>query len=598
LIASFRRPAVWVFGILLASYAFFWHSRDWNTASRLMLTYTLVDQGKVAISDFHQQTKDKARFRGEYYSDKLPGFSLLATLPYIAAKSILRLPPHPLNKPAFPYWAADYWITLGTSGLLTACTGVLLVFWAGELGCSRRQAALIGLAYGLATPAYVYATLAYGHQASAFALFASFYLLSRQTRPTETLRVLTAGFLAAFAAVIELQVGPAAAILGLYLLAQCLSGRRRPDALAYFAVGALIPTLILLIYNQLAFGSPWDMGYFHHATREFAQVHNRENPLGLRRPDWTKLIPLLWGRYRGLLFYAPILALSLPGWAVFMARRAWDLAVVSLAVAAAILLVNLCYPEWTGGWSTGPRLLVPLLPFAILPVAAVVAGSSVPARLASPIAAGLFLAGGTVMLLFQSVGARVPHTYEDPLVQTVWPMWSGQNPLHGWQFGERFCRNLLSLAAEPTIVKLPPSWQWSQFLPLLIVQGLAIALLWWDLRPARGKAAVVASTLDLPGSSNLGIDQEQDARRRDQEPQDPEAQSQRVQPDSRPGLVTRRGIDQADCDDQRQDQPVNVGRAEHYAEPSAFRLPFAASALDRDVSPTSSSSDSRKAGPS
>ena len=38
-----KRPALGVFLILWASYAFFWHARDWNTASRLMLTYSLVD---------------------------------------------------------------------------------------------------------------------------------------------------------------------------------------------------------------------------------------------------------------------------------------------------------------------------------------------------------------------------------------------------------------------------------------------------------------------------------------------------------------------------------------------------------------------------
>ncbi len=482
--ASLRRPALWVFGILLGSYSFFWHSRDWNTASRLMLTYALVDRGSVAITGLQQQTRDKAVFRGQYYSDKLPGFPLLATLPYIAVKSILRLPSHPLNRAAFPYWAADYWVTLGTSGLLTACTAVLLVLSASELGCSRRQAALVGLAYGLATPAYIYATLAYGHQASAFALFACFYLLSRDRGRHDPLRICTAGCLAAFAAVVELQVGPIAAILGLYLLAQCVAGSRRPDALAYFAVGALIPTLILLFYNQAAFGSPWDMGYFHHATREFAQVHGPKHPLGLTKPDWNKLGPLLWGRHRGLLFYAPILLLSLPGWAVLLARRAWGAALVSLSVVAAMVVVNLSYPEWTGGWSTGPRLLVPLLPFAMLPVAATVAGRSAIAHLATSLAVGLFLAGCTLMLLFQGVGARVPHSFDDPLIQTVWPLWKGENPLHAWRFGERFCRNLLSLVAEPMIAKLPASWQWAQFVPLMTVQALAIAVLWWDLRPA------------------------------------------------------------------------------------------------------------------
>ena len=46
---------------------------------------------------------------------------------------------------------------------------------------------------------------------------------------------------------------------------------------------------------------------------------------------------------------------------------------ISASACLAVFLVNLSYPEWTGGWSTGPRLLVPLLPFAMLPAAAVLA---------------------------------------------------------------------------------------------------------------------------------------------------------------------------------------------------------------------------------
>ena len=178
--------ALWVFLILLGSYAFFWHRRDWNTASRQMLTYALVDRGTVVITGLDQQTNDKALFHGQYYSDKLPGFSVLATVPYAVARSMFRLPSHPLNLKAFPYWAADYWVTLGTSGLFTAGTAVLLVLWALELGCSTGRACLISLAYGLATPAYIYATLAVGHQATAFALFASFFLLWNKKRPRDS----------------------------------------------------------------------------------------------------------------------------------------------------------------------------------------------------------------------------------------------------------------------------------------------------------------------------------------------------------------------------------------------------------------------------
>lgn len=486
-----RRPETWVFLILLASYTFYWQRRDWNSASRLMLTYSIVDRGTVSISGLDRQTGDKARLRGQYYSDKLPGFSLLATVPYAIAKLALGLPSHPLDRDAFPYWAADYWCTLGTSGLVTAATATLLVLSARALGCSSMTACLVGLAYGLSTPAYVYATLAHGHQLSAFALFASFYLLwNKANRPGESARMLLAGFLAAYAAVIELQVGPVSAILGFYLLAQCCRGDRRADALALFAIGAIVPTLILLMYNQLAFGSPFDMGYFHHDTPQFAHVHSADNPLGLRIPEHfaKRLLDLLWGRHRGLAFYAPILLLTIPGWVVLLARRTWDLAVVSFSVVVAVLLVNVFYPEWTGGWSTGPRLLLPLIPFAMLPVAALLAQQSRFASAATLAALLLALAGGVLMLVFQSVGGRVRPEYTDPLVQTVWPVWTGQVPLPDWRFdGERFTSNLTALLVPDAINRLPARWQFVQFLPLVFFQATAIARLMFLTAKAGGK---------------------------------------------------------------------------------------------------------------
>ena len=118
-----RRPESWVFFILVGSFAFFWHSRDWNSASRLMLTYALVDRGTIQLDGLEDQTGDKAMFQGHYYTDKLPGFPLLAAVPYAVAKAVLRLPDHPLNRRGLAYWAADYWVTLGTSGVLSALSG-------------------------------------------------------------------------------------------------------------------------------------------------------------------------------------------------------------------------------------------------------------------------------------------------------------------------------------------------------------------------------------------------------------------------------------------------------------------------------------------
>ena len=468
-----HRPTVWVFLILLGSYGYFWHSRDWNSASRLMLTYAMIDHGTISIDGLEDQTHDIAFYQGHNYTDKTPGFSLLAIPPSWLAKRFFRLPDHPLRAKGFAHWWLDYWATLGTSGLATALAGVVLAGLARDLGCGPRRSALVGLAYGLCTPAFAYATMAYGHQVAAAMLLGSFALLWRD-RGQPRLRAAFAGFLASYASVVEIQVGPASAILGLYALALAI-GRKRPgSSVLTFALGAAVPASILLVYNNQAFGSPWRMGYFYLVTERFKDIHSATNPLGLARPDWSRVGELLGGQRRGLVWYAPIVLLTVPGLAVLAVRKLWGMLIVPGLIMIAVFLVNLSYPEWTGGWTTGPRLLVPLLPFALLPVAALLARGW---RGVTALAILLALAGGVVILLFQGVGARVPDQFLRPLVENVWPLWRGVRPLPGWVFGQRYARNWLGLT-QPNLVEGLPYWaRWLQFLPLVIGQLVGIGLM-------------------------------------------------------------------------------------------------------------------------
>ena len=466
-----NRVEVQVFAILLCSYAYFWQARDWNSASRLMLTYAMVDRGTISIDGLEDQTHDRAFFRGRYYTDKLPGFSIIAAAPYALAKRVFGLPGHPLNAKGFALWPADYWVTLGTSGLLSALTGALLASLAVQLGCTLNRAALVGLAYGLGTPAYAYATMSYGHQAAAFTLLLSFALLWKTGTTRQALRVGCAGVLAAYASVIELQMGPVSAILGFYLLSQVIGRVRKLSTLGDFAVGAAVPTLLLLGYNQLAFGSPWDMGYFHLTTKEFADFHSEANPLGLKGPQAARALALLWGRHCGLLFYAPILVMVPVGLVALRVRKQRGMAIVSIASMAAIFAVNLSYPAWTGGWSTGPRLLVPLLPFAMLPVAGLLASGE---KWIGRVVFGLAILGGVLMLMFVAVGARIPQYYLDPLVEVVWPLWTGKT-VADWP-GDAFARTVFSLLPGRRSV-LIEKYGGLAFAPLVIAQVVAILIM-------------------------------------------------------------------------------------------------------------------------
>lgn len=488
-----------VFLVLLGSYAFFWQSRDWNSASRLMLTYALGDRGTIRLDGLEQQTGDRSYYRGHHYSDKGPGYSLLAWPVYRLVRGTFGLPEHPLNQAGFAHWPSDYGVTLATSGLLTALAGGLLTILSARLGCGPRRAALVGLAYGLATPAWVYATLAYGHQATATFLLIAFACLWDEGRSRwPRLRAFGAGGLAAYAAVVELSVGPVAAILGLFLLVKVIRGRWPTSAIGTFALGALGPTLILLGYNTIAFGSPLNLGYAYHVIPRFRELHGQGNPLGLRLPRWELTASLLLSRYRGLLFYAPLLALAPLGWWRLGRQRRWSVLWTTLAIAVVVFLVNLSYPEWTGGWSTGPRLLLPLLPFAMLAVAAALGGFG---RWLTTIAVPLAIVGALLIGMFLGVGGRIPEglpgrDFSDPFFQVVWPLWRG-DPVPEWRSGEgRFARYLVTIFWPD--LGSSPAEGWLAFTPLLLYLGVGIAWILWVTRTEQP----VSEPVKLPSESS------------------------------------------------------------------------------------------------
>jgi hypothetical protein len=69
-----------------------------------------------------------------------------------------------------------------------------------------------------------------------------------------------------------------------------------------------------------------------------------------------------------LLWYAPPIFLGLFGLPAF-ARRFPREALLCVGVVAGYLLLHSTYTYWEGGWCWGPRLILPALPFALLPAA-------------------------------------------------------------------------------------------------------------------------------------------------------------------------------------------------------------------------------------
>ncbi|MGH2443636.1 MAG: hypothetical protein ACRDFX_10810, partial [Chloroflexota bacterium] len=78
-----RGSVLRVFFLAFVIYAYFmprW--ADWNIDSRFDLTRALVDHHTLRIERYHQNTWDKAAYKGHFYSDKAPGTAVLGAVVY------------------------------------------------------------------------------------------------------------------------------------------------------------------------------------------------------------------------------------------------------------------------------------------------------------------------------------------------------------------------------------------------------------------------------------------------------------------------------------------------------------------------------------
>jgi hypothetical protein len=134
--------------------------------------------------------------------------------------------------------------------------------------------------------------------------------------------------------------------------------RARLWHLALFALPAgCLGVVGWLAYNQLRYGDPWTQGYGAH----------RDASLGFSVPLASGVYGLLFSSGKGIFFYAPVLlvsAVAIPRWFRSRPRDLWLIAIPSLFTLA----VTARWWAWSGDWAWGPRLLLPVVPLACLPL--------------------------------------------------------------------------------------------------------------------------------------------------------------------------------------------------------------------------------------
>lgn len=362
--------------------------QDWNQNSRLDLTMAIVEQGSVRIDRYADNTGDYATIGGYRYSDKAPGLSLAAVPAYALVRvarplglgslaerlgrssgfaSTLNPAGAGLSSQRIDQALALYLVTVATVVLMSAGLGVLIALVVERLWGCRTAGIATALVFALATPLFPYAQAFYGHLPAAACLFAAYALVV--LRPGSAFgwrRLFCIGALLACAIVIEYPALLVAAPIAIWVLALA-----RGRAIVPSMAGALGPIAALVVYDLVAFGTPWPIGYAHSTLW---QGQHQQGFMSVTYPKWAAIEGLLFSPFRGLIFYSPVLLLALIGIGLALRdqqRRAATL--VALTGLGAIFLFTASSAMWWGGFSVGPRYLLPGLPLLAVPFGAFVA---------------------------------------------------------------------------------------------------------------------------------------------------------------------------------------------------------------------------------
>jgi hypothetical protein len=302
---------------------------------------------------------------GEAYAPYGPFAAILAVPHHLAARAVaalagVRREPLPGGRPWLVLVAG---LTSLATSTATALTVVGFFFACLLLGRSVRYASTLSLALGVATPLWPYATsfFAEAFVASGLMWATVCLLLARRRIAGAGKWVVCASVLLAVTGLVK----PTAIILlpGLVvavLLDSSVPRRIRMTAAAMLCAGIAVAGAGHAGYNLVRFGSPLDFGYAWGETvaggtpRPFALD---ELPRGL--------LVLLASPGKSLFVWAPVLLLV-----AARIPRAWRQCrapVVGILMSAGIALTfygSYFFPE--GGYSHGPRHLVPLIPLLVL----------------------------------------------------------------------------------------------------------------------------------------------------------------------------------------------------------------------------------------
>lgn len=335
------------------------HTYADQQASRVALTAAIWDNHSVQLDGLEHTIGQDAAFReGHFYSDKAPLQPVVGVPFYAMYRAIGGEPASVLR---IDYNLNLWWQTFWLAAIPLALLAVVLARFGERIGSEVALPAALALTFG--TILLPFGGLLFGHTLAALFIAGAVFLVTGAVPSPAALA--GAGALAGAAVATEYPVALAVIVIAVVVLWQA-KGKT-----IWFLLGGLPFAAFLAWYHNLAFGSPLSHPYRFNV---FHGIVESENSFfsEFSGPHVDNLVRILFSG-RGFLIASPIVILGIGGLIRQILRDTGfqrRLAILSLSMFTAMLLVPLFWGNPWGGASPGPRYLTAALPVLVVGVVA------------------------------------------------------------------------------------------------------------------------------------------------------------------------------------------------------------------------------------
>jgi len=406
------------------------------------VTATLVDRGTFAqpASEDIEVRRVVVRGRdGQNYAITGPLQSLLAIPYYLLGKWIAQAFP-----PPFYGYFTRMFVSFFNAPVQAAMTALVYLL-ALDIGYRRRTALFLALSLALSTVVWPYARTFYAESLLTLWLVVATWAVLRYARGASWHWMSLTGVALALGTATKYVTGVAGPIVAIYLLIHFIQKwRRAPPAawrwLCKTILAGGLPFLLLigllLYFNYLRFGSLLQTGYTLESTRGTLDTWS------------TTATPLIsWYGFffsagKGFFFYSPPILLALLGIMPLIKRRPTTSFLLLALALSYPLFYSLITWAWYGGGNWGPRYLVCITPFLLLPLGDFIERRDIACWIRVGCASAFFIIGFWVQTshlfinyatyLFSDVPSAHQRFYpEDSPLVAQWERWPGN--LRGWR---------------------------------------------------------------------------------------------------------------------------------------------------------------------